>query len=189
MKILCISGKAQHGKDTSAKILKEILQSDGNSVLIAHYADLVKYICKTFFDWNGEKDVYGRTLLQRVGTDVIRAQDEDYWVGFIGEMLTFFDGEWDYVIIPDCRFPNEVDYLRKAGFDLYHLRVIRNNFESPLTAEQQAHPSETALDNVKPDYLINNSGDENELKKVIESIVVESSGFRQMSLFGIEKGN
>ena len=40
MKIVCISGKAQHGKDTTAKLLEEILEAQGNRVLIAHYGDL-----------------------------------------------------------------------------------------------------------------------------------------------------
>ena len=43
MKVICISGKAQHGKDTTAGILKDQLESDGYRVLIAHYADSVSY--------------------------------------------------------------------------------------------------------------------------------------------------
>ena len=39
-----------------------------------------------------------------------------------------------------------------------HMRVIRQNFVSPLTPEQQNHPSETALDHVTPDFLIVNDG-------------------------------
>lgn len=158
MKVILISGKAQHGKDTTAGFLKSALEADGFSVLITHYGDLVKYICKSFFDWDGNKDEVGRTILQYVGTDVIRKQDENYWVRFIGEMLTFFNSKWDYVLIPDCRFPNEVDYLKKMGFDTVHMRVVRENYVSQLTEEQQAHPSETALDKVVPDYYIKNSG-------------------------------
>lgn len=120
---------------------------DGNycPVLVAHYGDLVKYVCKTFFGWNGEKDEYGRTLLQKVGTDAIRAKRPDYWVSFVADIMSFFPGEWDYVLIPDCRFPNEVDYIRNTGFSTVHLRVVRDGFVSPLTPEQQAHPSELEL--------------------------------------------
>ncbi len=110
MKVILISGKAQHGKDTTAGFLMDALKADGYSVLVAHYGDLVKYVCKTFFNWNGEKDEAGRTLLQKVGTDVVRAQCQDYWVSFITDIMEFFPGEWDYVLIPDCRFPNEVNY-------------------------------------------------------------------------------
>lgn len=115
MKIVCISGKAQHGKDTTAKLLEEILEAQGNRVLIAHYGDLVKYVCKTFFGWDGKKDEKGRTLLQRVGTDKIRAVSPDYWVDFIVSILDIFCDEWDYVLIPDTRFPNE--------YEIYELRV------------------------------------------------------------------
>ena len=53
MKVVCISGKAQHGKDTTAGMMKTVLESMGHTVLIAHYGDLVKYVCRTFFGWNG----------------------------------------------------------------------------------------------------------------------------------------
>ncbi len=182
MKVIMISGKAQHGKDTTAGFLKEALEADGYSVLIAHYGDLVKYVCKTFFDWDGNKDERGRTLLQYVGTDVIRKQDENYWVRFIGQMLTFFNGEWDYALIPDCRFPNEVDYLREMGLDATHIRVVRTGFVSPLTAEQQAHPSETALDNTRPDYYIHNDGSQEDLREKVIQWIVKTNGSHQMTI-------
>jgi len=46
MKVICISGKAQHGKDTSANLLREELVNQCQSVLVTHYADLLKYICR-----------------------------------------------------------------------------------------------------------------------------------------------
>lgn len=158
MKVICISGKAQHGKDTTAGYLKEFLEASGKKVLIAHYGDLVKYVCKTFFGWDGEKDEKGRTILQYVGTDVVRTKEPDYWVAFIGSILDLFPDEWDYVLIPDCRFPNEVEAM-KDFFDAVHIRVLRQNFVSPLTEEQQKHPSETALDNYPYDYLFFNDRD------------------------------
>lgn len=170
MKVICISGKAQHGKDTSAGYLKEFLEARGKKVLIAHYGDLVKYVCKTFFDWDGQKDEKGRTLLQYVGTDKIRERRPDYWVSFIGDMLKFFNGEWDYVLIPDCRFPNEVEYLKQKYFDVTHVRVVRENFESPLTEEQQNHPSETALDNYPPDILLINRGTLTDLRYAVSQV-------------------
>ena len=156
MRVICVSGKAQHGKDTSAEMIKGFLEDSGAKVRIIHYADLLKFICKSWFDWDGAKDDYGRTLLQRVGTDTIRAKDPDYWVDFVCNLLKLFPDEWDYVIIPDCRFPNELDTVRANDFDTIHVRVVRPNFESPLSVEQQNHPSEIALDNVEPDVIIYN---------------------------------
>lgn len=168
MRVICISGHAQHGKDTVAHIMYETLTEQGYRVLVTHYADLVKYVCKMFFGWNGEKDEYGRTLLQHVGTDVVRAQNPDYWVGFISDMLHFFGDNFDYVLIPDTRFPNEIEKLKKDGFIVEHVRVWRDNFESTLTEEQKHHPSETALDSVAPDALIVNAGSMDLLRKSVE---------------------
>ena len=157
MKVIAISGHAQNGKDTLAGMLKEEYELRRKRVLVTHYADLVKYVCRAFFDWDGQKDEKGRHLLQYVGTDVVRSQNPDYWVDFIIDMLKFFDGLWDYVIIPDTRFPNELSRLKEEGFDVLHLKVIRPNFISPLTAEQQKHPSETSLDNIQGDITVRNT--------------------------------
>lgn len=172
MKVILISGHAQNGKDTCAAIFKGRLIHEGYRVLVCHYADLVKYICTTFFHWNGLKDHQGRALLQHIGTDVIRERQPDYWVNFIIDMLTFFGDEWDYVIIPDTRFPNEVERI-KEKFDAVHLRVERKHFKSPLSAEQQNHLSETALNGCKPDELIQNDGDLNDLREKIDKLILE----------------
>ena len=156
-KVVVVSGKAQHGKDTTAGFLKEALEEHGKKVLIAHYGDLVKYVCKTFFDWDGNKDEAGRTILQHVGTDIIRAKTPNYWVDFVLSVLDHFPDTWDYVLIPDCRFPNEIDAVKNAGWNTIHVRVVRGgDFLSPLTEEQQNHTSETALDHVRPDILVLN---------------------------------
>lgn len=155
MKIITISAKAQHGKDLSATILKELMESDGKKVLIAHYADLLKYICEKFFDWDGIKDETGRTILQYVGTDIIREQKPNYWVDFIVSVLKMFPNEWDCVIIPDTRFPNEIDRLKEEGFDVITLKINRIDFENNLTKEQRQHKSEIALDGYEFDHVIN----------------------------------
>ena len=87
MKICCISAKAQHGKDTAAKLIKENLEKKGQRVLITHYADLLKFICVKYFGWNEVKDEAGRTLLQYLGTDVVGAQNPAYWAEFIAGIL------------------------------------------------------------------------------------------------------
>lgn len=162
-----------HGKDTVALMIKEELERNGKRVLIAHYADLLKYMCKMFFGWNGEKDDAGRELLQRVGTDIVRGKhDSSYWVRSLIGMVKMFDGEWDYVLIPDARFPDESVHLgHNYHVDSIHLRIVRKGFKSPLSKEQQEHESETALDTCTPDLLIINDGTLEELKSKVEQLV------------------
>jgi hypothetical protein len=164
MYVCCISAKARHGKDTAALILKDYLESKGKHVLITHYADLVKFICTNYFNWDGKKDENGRSLLQHVGTDVVANQCPTFWVDFIINVLKFFENEWDYVLIPDCRYPIEAQQIAKH-FKSVVLRVERPNFENNLTPEQKQHTSETAMDDYLFDYLIYNDSDIATLKK------------------------
>ena len=160
MKVILISGKAGHGKDTLAGFLKKEMEADGKRVLVTHYADLLKYICETFLGWNGKKNEEGRRLLQYVGTEIVRGryQHPDYWVDFIISILQMFGDRWDYVLIPDARFPNEVRKI-KSLFDCTHIKVVRHSFENHLTEEQKQHASETALDDICPDYTFDNHED------------------------------
>lgn len=174
MKVILVSGKAQHGKDTVASMLQDKLIADNHRVLLTHYADLLKYICHSYFGWDGNKDEKGRQMLQYVGTDVIRKQNPTLWVDFVVMMLKYFHENWDYVIIPDCRFPNEVTTIIENGFDAIHLRVIRPNYKSTLTEEQQKHPSETALDNTPPDFYIENVGTLEELEAATTNWIKEN---------------
>lgn len=174
MKVICVSGHAQNGKDTSAEILRRVLSKNGFRSIVVHYADMLKFICKNFFGWDGEKDERGRALLQYVGTEVFRAEDKDYWVNLMLSVLRAVkDADiWDYVIIADCRFPNEIERVRES-FPSVHVRVERTGFLSPLTPEQQSHPSETSLDGYPSDYTLHNSGSLLDLYAAVERLAKE----------------
>jgi len=168
MQIILISGKAQNGKDSFAKILKQKLEQYNNKVLITHYGDPVKFLATNLFNWNGEKDKYGRTLLQKVGTDIVRTQNPNFWVDFIIDILKLFKDEWDYVLIPDCRFKNELTRYGEE-WDTTTVRVNRLNFENNLTYEQKDHPSETELDNYHFDYVINAESGLDKLEEEVDN--------------------
>ena len=177
MKIIAISGRAQHGKDTVALMLKEQLDDENTKILITHYADLLKYICREFLDWNGQKDEDGRRLLQNVGTDVIRRRAPDFWVDFIISILTFFEDRWDYVLIPDVRFRNEVEKLRKCGFQVVHMHIERPNFDNGLGGELAHHISENEIMEVEPDCYIQNNGTLQDLKEKISEWIKENLAY------------
>lgn len=184
MKIITISAKARHGKDYTAKLIKEQLEEKGEKVLITHFADLLKYICKTFFNWDGKKNEEGRTILQYVGTDIIRRQNPDYWVNFLIGIFNLFPNEWDYAIIPDARFINENNGLKEnENLDVVTLRVERPNFDNGLTEEQQNHESEIALDDYNFDFKIINNGDASiydEIKNFINWLEIRGDQYRKI---------
>lgn len=169
MKVITISGKAQAGKDTTARLLENKLKEEGRSVLIVHYADLLKYQAKTMFGWDGKKDEAGRSLLQHLGTDIVRGRNPNYWVDYVVDMLWIYYGQWDYVLIPDARFPNEIEAM-KLEFDAISVKV-ESNYDNGLTEEQKNHPSETALDDYIFDYVIYNDRTINGLSWAIDDFI------------------
>lgn len=170
--IVLLSGKSGSGKDFIANIMKQKLEAKDKKVLITHYADLLKYILRTFFDWDGQKDERGRYLLQHVGTDIIRKKEPDFWIDFIKTIIYMFYGEWDYILIPDARFENEINLMKqsKEYFNIVTVRIDRTDYTSKLTEEQKNHPSETSLDHYNFDYYIVNDGTpkvESQINRVI----------------------
>lgn len=151
MKVIVISGKAQHGKDTLGNYLREILEKNGKSAFLIHYADYLKMLAVNVYRWNGEKDEYGRGILQKVG-DKMRAKNPNYFVDKVLEIAYDFQDEMDYLIIPDGRLPQEVDIM-KEHFDTLSVRINRE-FHNPLmTREQLSHVTETAMDKYPFDYV------------------------------------
>lgn len=165
MRVILISGSARFGKDSAAFMMKELLEKQKKRVLIIHYADNLKLFAKNYFGWSGQKDQKGRELLQWLGTDVVRKNYEDTWVDMIIALLKGIKTLYDYVIIPDVRFPNEIDKMCD-NFNCITVRVIRPNFDNGLTEEQKKHPSETALDNYPMEYELINDGD---LEKLLDT--------------------
>lgn len=155
-RFICIGGKAQNGKTTLATMLKEKLESNGKKVLLTNYADLLKFMCREYFGWNGKKDDAGRTMLQNIGTEVVRARKPNFWVDFVIDTVSLFPQEWDYVVIGDTRFPNEISRIAEKGYDVAFVRIVRPLFNNALTEDQQKHKSETALDSVSADYTVIN---------------------------------
>lgn len=169
MKVILISGKARSGKDTVGEYLKKILQTiyPDKNIGIVHYADELKYILKHYYNWDGKKDEFGRSLLQTVG-DKIRSYNKNYFVDKVMSEAKVVDP--DFLIVPDARLKNEIDTWFYKGYIPLLIRVERN-VNNNLTAEQQTHPSECELDKFNFDYYIQNDYSIQELKAQCEEVV------------------
>lgn len=171
MKVIELCGKAGVGKDTFGLELKRQLEEKGFKCVHLAFADRVKDICTRYFNWNGQKDEAGRRLLQYVGTEIFRSYDPEYWVKEVTKFLHVCnDNElFDYAIITDARFPNEVNNLINQ-FETLAFRISRKNFKSKLTTAAQNHLSETALDDFKiPEIIL--SGEIENLPREVEEFI------------------
>lgn len=161
---IILSGKSGAGKDMLAQFMKEELEKHNMRVLIIHYADALKWILKDYFNWDGKKDEVGRTLLQRVGTDIVRATHPGYWTGIVVGLIQSLEpySDFDVAIVPDARFSNEIDIALENLQNCVAVRIERTNTDGTewinpqLTEEQRQHPSETSLDCYGFDYIIHN---------------------------------
>ena len=161
---LILSGKSGSGKDMLADFMKEELAKNNKRALVIHFADALKWILRDYFDWDGKKDEVGRTLLQRVGTDIVRHAHPGYWTGIVVGLIEALEpySDFDVAIIPDARFENEVNIALQRLKNCVSIRIERKNADGTnwinptLTEEQRNHPSETSLDVFAFDYVIHN---------------------------------
>lgn len=173
MRVILISGKAEAGKTLTANLIKTRLEDMNplTKAVIIPYGDYVKSTARLVWGWNGEKDKAGRELLQRWGTDMVRENHPYFWIDTVKRLVDVITPYVQYVIIDDCRFPNEI--LAWEGYSYLHIRVERPNHRNALTDEQRCHPSETALDGFPFDFEITAENRE-ELDDIINGMVINN---------------
>jgi len=95
-------------------------------------------------------DMTAREILQYVGTNIFRHMYGGVWADATIRLIEQENTE--LAIITDCRFPNEVEAVQKAGGKV--IRLTRNPY-----GDSDTHKSETALDDYdesKYDAVIHN---------------------------------
>ena len=164
---ILISGKKQHGKDTVAQFMKSYFdEHTGFMACVVHFSDAMKEAIQIIFGLDDEQ-LYGknkevvdkrwgmtpRHIMQQFGTEVVRQVDPDTWAL---SLALHYKLPGHVIIVPDCRFSNEITTVIEQFDYTYVLRVDR-----PLLppTEFDNHISETELDNTyQPDEHIFNNG-------------------------------
>lgn len=158
VQIVGISGYARSGKD----LARLSLESRGYArIALAEEIRKALYILNPLvadskrlveavndYGWDKAKTAFPeiRRLLQNFGTEVGRESwDEEFWLNLAFRKVP----ENSRIVVPDVRFPNEADYIRARGGQVW--RVNNPKFH-PLNA----HESETALDDYSFDHVIVN---------------------------------
>lgn len=104
-----------------------------------------------------------RQLLQYLGTDYVRKASPTYWLDIIMKKANALGGK---VLIPDTRFLNEAETIRKLGG-----QVIRVTRSDGLLGSSPAHASEVEQESIKADLtVLNTYGDMNTLKFFAQAI-------------------
>lgn len=176
MKIYLISGKARNGKSTVGEFIKEEYERKGKKVCEIGYGSYIKYYAKTYFGWDGKEETKPRSLLQELGTEIIRKKiDPMFHVNRIMEDIKVLSYFYDIAVISDVREPIEIITPKNEFDDVVSINVKRTNFETELSEKEQKHFTEVALDNFDDyDYKVLNDGSLDDLReKIIEIIEKE----------------
>ena len=191
--IIAFCGFIGAGKDSAAAYL---VRERGFVKL--SFAGLVKDILSVLFSWDRNK-LEGLTIEDRawreqtdpwwseklgipefspryamrfLGTDLFRNHfHQDIWTLGVERLL---DGH-KKVVITDCRFPNEIEMLKRHGAVLVHivreLPVWYTDYKNGLINDVGMHPSDISWIRCGIDFEIDNSGPLAELYKNLSDLV------------------
>lgn len=181
--IVGINGLAQHGKDTSADMLKAYLALRGITCEIVPFAEPIKGLARYVFDMTDEdvntsagkkrviptaRGLTSRQIQQKIGTESFRdVFFPEIWTDFF--IRTAAKSEADVIAIPDMRFDNEIDLVsafpETQGWNATTMKVFNPNVD----AQAPAHISEKPQPDEKFDTVIINSGTLEDLRDKVVS--------------------
>lgn len=178
--VVLISGKAGAGKTTLADILVKKLQDIPSMTIFKFgFANALKFVAKAYGGWDEKKDERGRAFLQNIGK-VFREYDENIWVKHVLNQMDKQAGTFpfNFVVIDDWRFPNELNYLSKNPMlDVVTIRVFGRQAE--MSESNWADVSENSLPEVgifadaegMYEFEVDNSGSIDELNTKADAII------------------
>jgi len=156
-------GKAGSGKSTVARYFVNRLHFRKLA-----FADAVKLEAEAIFNRAMIKPK-DRQLLQWLG-DGARQFDENVWINHFGMLLHTIEAayrknqiKYNGIVVDDCRYPNEAEYLRQQGFKIF--KLVGRGYKLPKKVAK--HPSETGVDKIFADTVIDASGTVKQIAKVI----------------------
>lgn len=173
--LIGLSGKAEHGKNAAANIIKEWVTKQGGTCGIFEISDLILKECIELGllpsgSKRNQQDLYQNKILVEHGSRQRDTIDPSYWTNKI--VPTMQNAGVDVAVCPNIRFPQEGQAIRDAGG--YVWRVNRLNADgSPFvsTTRDPNHPCETSLDRWPADfYLYNLTGHGGLLEELVVTL-------------------
>ncbi len=173
--IFIVSGKANAGKDTACELIDNYVKLKGLKAVNLQFSSYIKMYAKVISGWDGQEDTKPRSLLQQLGTDIIRDKiDNEFFIKRIIGDIKVYSYYFDFVTISDARLPEEINSITKNFDNVVRVRIERPNFENNLNNKERKHRTETALDDFDNyDYTIINDGTIEELNDKLKKIVDE----------------
>lgn len=158
--IILIAGRARSGKSTLAKYLQTEYENQNKKVIISPYTKYLKKYIEEITEQEITEENKPRDLLQQISSKIIKGElnDNNFFIRRQIEDIHFYSYFADVILIPDVRFKEEIEKIKESFSNVVSIGVIRSDYISDLTEEQQQDITETSLDNYHNyDYEINNN--------------------------------
>lgn len=176
MKIFLVCGASRHGKDTIGNFIEEYCKENNIKFCRTQIAKYLKMYIKDYFGWDGREETKPRTLLQELGTDIIREEMNKpyFFADRTAEDLDILSHFFDVAAVTDIRVPLEIETIKKNFHDVVVIKVERINYETEMTVAQQQHKIENAMNEYTDyDYIVINDTLEQLKEDVIEILKKE----------------
>ena len=173
--IFMVSGIANSGKDTTCELINNYVKLKNLKSVNLQFSYYIKMYAKELTSWDGNDETKPRTLLQQIGTDVIRKNIDDmFFVNRIIDDIKVYSFFCDVITISDTRFPIEIESVYNSFSNVVRINIIRPDFENNLNSKERKHITETALDGYNSyDYTLVNDGTIEDLNYKVINIVNE----------------
>lgn len=149
LEVIGLSGKLKTGKDYIATHYFQPLGYHNISLAWHFKIWLIGQGKATYEEVFETKPPEIRKLLQEEGTERGRnVYGQDVWVDTTFAWINLYHQSWglNKFVIPDVRFKNEVEAIKKRGGRVYRIVAPQRDANSGASAEARAHISETDLD-------------------------------------------
>lgn len=170
MKYVIINGSGGVGKDLFCNYTKIVLSSMNKEFFNYSTVDYVKESAMKL-GWNGIKDERGRKFLSNLKAAMIEYNDIPFKItcsfvdDFVKSYKSSYKTEPDGIGFIHCREKKEIDKLVKA-LSAKKLLIVRDNMEA-ITS----NPSDKSIMDIEYDFVIDNSGNEEDLLRIARFFV------------------
>ena len=169
--IILIAGKARSGKNTVAKYFQQEFFKEGKRVVVSPYTKYLKRYIEEITGVSMDDENKPRDLLQQLSSKLIKGElnNSEFFLRRQIEDIRFYSYFMDVIIVPDVRFPEEIEEIRKNFSNVVAIGVERKDYISILTKEQQEDVTEISLDDYQEyDYKIENINELDLKQKTVE---------------------
>lgn len=180
---LAITGKANTGKNTVAKLIFRELDNPKYSLCCQYlaFADPLKEMLRIAYPELPRQWLYGsskfraspipgafkdgipytvRQALIDLGNDFGRARRPTIWLdNFNRRLQKWIKKDYDFIAVTDVRFRNEFDFLKSLGF--FQVRVYRDDY---VKINDVSETNQDGINDSEFDFVIHNDGSLKDLK-------------------------